>query len=112
MSSNSIRISAELFEQAQRHGEALTRSTAQQIEHWARLGAAVEHSGLSVGELVELLRSDKAAHQSSASALWAAKRAQQARDIAAIESGKASNESMSWFSGGRARRAKAIKSPL
>jgi ParD-like antitoxin of type II bacterial toxin-antitoxin system len=113
MSSNSIRISAELFEQAQRQGELLSRSTAQQVEHWARLGAALEQSGLSVGELVELLRGDdKAARKGSEHALWAAKRAQQARDIAAIDVGRASNESMSWFSGGRARRAKAIKSPL
>lgn len=112
MNSNSIRISAELFDHAQRQGELLSRSAAQQLEHWARLGAAVEQSGLSVGELVELLRGDAAARKASEGAIWAAKRAQQARDIAAIESGKASNESMSWFSGGRARRAKAIKSPL
>jgi hypothetical protein len=112
MSSNSIRISAELFEHAQRQGEVLSRSAAQQLEHWARLGAAVEQSGLSVGELVELLRGDKAARKWSEASLWAAKRAQQARDIAAIETGKATNESMSWFSGGRARRAKVINSPL
>ncbi|MBL8287372.1 MAG: hypothetical protein JNL85_05245 [Rubrivivax sp.] len=113
MSSNSIRISAELFEQAQRHGEVLSRSAAQQLEHWARLGAALEQSGLSVGELVELLRGDiKAAPNRRENALWAAKRTQQARDIAAIQAGRASNESMSWFSGGRAKRAKAIDSPL
>jgi hypothetical protein len=112
MSSNSIRIAAELFERAQRQGELLSRSAAQQVEHWARLGAAVEQSGLSVGELAELLRGGQTARKGSESLLWAAKRAQQARDIAAIESGKASSDSMSWFSGGRARRAKAIKSPL
>jgi hypothetical protein len=114
MSSNSIRISAELFESAQRQGETLSRSTAQQVEHWARLGAVLEQSGLSVGELVAVLRGG--AHPSvanvSGQALRAAKHAQQARDIAAVESGQASNESMSWFSGGRARRAKAIDSPL
>ena len=112
MSSNSLRISADLFEQAQRQGKVLSRSAAQQVEHWARLGAAVEQSGLSVSELVVLLRGENGASKSCESALWAAKRAQQARDIAAIESGKVSNESMSWFSGGRARRAKAIDSPL
>jgi hypothetical protein len=116
MSSNSIRISAELFESAQRQGETLSRSTAQQVEHWARVGAVVEQSGLSVGEVVRLLRDREAlgepAEQGSGKALWSAKRAQQARDIAAVESGQASNESMSWFSGGRARRAKAIDSPL
>lgn len=112
MSSNSLRISSDLFERALRQGEVLSRSAAQQIEHWARLGAAVEQSGLTVGELVELLRSQTATREVPESTLWAAKRAQQARDIAAVESGKASSESMSWFSGGRARRAKAIDSPL
>jgi len=112
MSSNSIRISAELHQRAQRRGKVLSRSAAQQVEHWARLGAAIDESGLSVGELVELLRADTTARGGPEEALWAAKRAQQARDIAAVESGRASNESMSWFSGGRARRAKAIDSPL
>lgn len=112
MSSNSIRISAELFEHAQRQGEVLSRSAAQQVEHWSRLGIAVEQSGLSVAELVRLLRGDLAVHERPEGLLWAAKRAQQARDIAAIDSGKASNESMSWFSGGRAKRAKAIDSPF
>ena len=45
MSSNSIRVSAALFEQAQRQGELMCRSTAQQVEHWARLGAALEAEG-------------------------------------------------------------------
>lgn len=112
MSSNSIRISVELFEQAQNRGAVLSRSTAQQIEHWARLGAAVEQSGMSIDELVALLRGGAEADRRSEAALWADKRARQARDIAAIESGTATNASMSWFSGGRARRAKAIGSPL
>ena len=72
----------------------------------------VEQSGLSLGELLVLLRGEMAGGQRPEGVLWAAKRAQQARDIAAIESGQASNESMSWFSGGRARRAKAIDSPF
>jgi len=112
MGSNSIRISAELHQRAQRRGKLLSRSASQQIEHWARLGAAIEESGLSVGELVELLRADTTARGGSEEALWAAKRAQQARDITAVESGRASSESMSWFSGGRARGAKATDSPL
>jgi hypothetical protein len=112
MSSNSLRISAELFEQAQRQGEVLSRSAAQQLEHWARLGLAVEQSGLSVSELVALLRQEVAAHRATEASLRAHKRQQQALDIAAVESGEASNASMSWFSGGRARRAKAMDSPL
>ena len=111
-SSNSIRISAELFEQAQQQGSILSRSAAQQVEHWARLGAAVEQSGLTVSQLVELLGGGTAQLQPTEHALRSDKRAQQARDIAAIQSGRATNESMSWFSGGRARRAKAIDSPL
>lgn len=112
MSSNSIRICAEMFEQAERQGELLSRSAAQQLEHWARLGAAIERSGLSVGELVELLRRERLSRPGSEHALWATKRTLQARDVAAIDSGRATNESMSWFSHGRARRAKAIDSPL
>ena len=112
MSSNSIRISAGLFEHAQQRGSLLSRSAAQQVEHWARLGAAVEDSGLTVTQLVELLSGATAQPQTTERSLRGDKRAQQARDIAAIESGRASNESMSWFSGGRARRAKAIDSPL
>jgi hypothetical protein len=112
MSSNSLRISAELFEQAQSQGEVLSRSAAQQLEHWARLGLAVEHSGLSVTALVALLRGEVTDPTTTESSLRAHKRQQQARDIAAVESGEASSASMSWFSHGRARRAKAIDSPL
>lgn len=112
MSSSSIRISAALFEQAKQQGHILSRSAAQQVEHWARLGAAVEQSGLTVPQLVELLDGGTARPESTESTLRSDKRAQQARDIAAIESGRATNESMSWFSEGRARRARAIDSPL
>lgn len=112
MASNSVRISADLFELALRRGEVLSRSAAQQLEHWARLGASVEQSGLSVDDLVALLLGHSAGGNVPESALWAVKRAQQARDIEAVASGKVPNEAMSWFSGGRARRAKAIDSPL
>ncbi len=44
--------------------------------------------------------------------LCAHKRTQQQRDIASITAGQSTNEAMSWFSGGRARRAKAVNSPL
>ncbi len=117
MSSNSVRVSIDLFLHASRQGEALSRSAAQQLEHWARLGAAVEASGLTVPELVALVRStrDEAPthqHARPEAELWARKRAQQQRDIASIEQGQATNASMSWFSGGRGRRAKVKNSPL
>jgi hypothetical protein len=120
MTSKSTRISAELFDRAQRQGEVLSRSAAQQVEHWARLGAALESSGLTVSELVMVLQGTSqsgAAHDVQAQVvpeadLWAFKRAQQKRDIASIAAGRSTNDSMSWFSGGRARRAKAIDSPF
>jgi hypothetical protein len=46
MPSNPIRASASLFSLAQREGALMSRSAAQQIEHWARLGAAVEVAGV------------------------------------------------------------------
>jgi hypothetical protein len=129
MRSNSLRISGDLFDQALRQGAVLSRSAAQQLEHWARLGAAVEASGLSVPELVALLQgrvtppnpvaADAVAHQTGSltasepeAQLWSVKRAQQQRDLASITSGRSDNEAMSWFSGGIARSAKAVDSPF
>lgn len=120
MSSNSIRISSDLFEQALEQGERLSRSAAQQVEHWARLGVAVEASGLGVPALVALLQgkvpeasTGKAAPRPVSEAqLWAHKRALQQRDLDQMAGGRSPPEAMSWFSGGRARRAKALKSPL
>ncbi|HSW04736.1 TA system antitoxin ParD family protein [Aquabacterium sp.] len=123
MSSNSLRISSDLFEQALAHGQLMSRSAAQQLEHWARLGAAAEASGLTVPQLQALLKGELTGHAVRAQAeasvasapeaqLRAHKRAQQQRDIASIAAGHSSNEAMSWFSASRARRAKAINSPL
>lgn len=122
MSSNSLRVSTDLFEQALRQGELVSRSDAQQIEHWARLGAALEASGLTVPQMVTLLQRSPVEASKSAegkalasvpeAALWAHKRNRQRLDIATIEAGRSTNEAMSWFSGGRARRAKAKNSPL
>mgnify|MGYP000429108815 CR=1 FL=1 len=43
--------------------------------------------------------------------LWAFKREQQRRDIAALESGRLTENDTSWFSGGRARAFRLIDSP-
>ena len=114
--SNSIRISADLFERAIAHGTALSRSAAQQVEHWARLGAALEAHGLSVGDMTDLLQVlQKTGPDSAAvpeSELWAFKRERQAKDLARIRSGDATQEQMSWFSKGRAKAAKLVDSPL
>jgi hypothetical protein len=118
MSSNSIRISASLFEIAQRQATLMCRSTAQQVEHWARLGAALEASGTPTDVVVRLL--DRVPSQAEASftevstemALRAFKRERQARDMKAISSGAATNDQMSWFTKRRARAAKPVNSPL
>jgi len=114
MSSNSIRVGASLFKQAQQEGSIMSRSAAQQIEYWARLGAAFEAAGLTVADVARMLGPGSAheqAHASSEKELWALKRQQQKKDLASIQSGRHSAASMSWFSGGRARGAKLVDSP-
>ena len=44
-SSSPVRIEAEIFESAKLVGETMSRSAAQQIAHWARIGREVEVSG-------------------------------------------------------------------
>ena len=110
-SSNSIRISADLFERACEQASLMSRSAAQQVEHWARLGAALEAKGLSVDEMAQLLRGSQQARMAE-SELWAFKRERQAKDLAQVRSGVVASEQMSWFSKGRAKKAKLVNSPL
>lgn len=113
--SNSIRVGSQIFEMARAQGELMSRSAAQQIEYWARLGAALEMSGLSVADVTEMLRGSEAVQAEVAAEaeadLWAYKRAQQARDVEAIESGRATNAEMSWFTPAQAKGAKLVDSP-
>lgn len=44
MSTRPVRIDGELFESARASGTALSRSAAQQLSHWARLGRELEAS--------------------------------------------------------------------
>ena len=114
MSSNSIRVAAELFASAQQEGTLMSRSAAQQIEHWARLGAALEATGLSVADGARLLRtkdSPRRAHEASEEDLWVFKRERQLRDIENVRAGRVSGARMSWFAGGRARAAKVVNAP-
>ncbi|MET0207729.1 MAG: hypothetical protein ABW220_01735 [Burkholderiaceae bacterium] len=134
MSSNSIRVTASLFQAAQTQGELLTRSAAQQVEHWARLGAALEYSGLTVDEALGVMRgalrpaqaaqvkktrksaqtptagSSKTVVMSEAD-MWAFKRAQQARDVKDVESGNVSGRSMGWFSKRLMKQVTLIDAP-
>ncbi|HSI50977.1 MAG TPA: hypothetical protein VLA61_22155 [Ideonella sp.] len=113
MISNSIRIGATLFKTAQAQGALMSRSAAQQVEHWARIGAALESSGLSTAQIAALLRNADAQEDGTASdaALWAFKRAQQARDLAQVQSGRLAGDQLSWFAGGKAKDLRLIDSP-
>ncbi|WP_067283764.1 TA system antitoxin ParD family protein [Mitsuaria sp. 7] len=124
MSSNSVRVSAELFQSAQEQGTDMMRSAAQQVEHWARLGKALEEAGLSTGEMLAVLRGAVAATTKSSRTkralsvevvseeeLWAHKRAKQAKDIANVDSGKVSAMAMGWFSSKRIKQAEIPNSP-
>lgn len=124
MSSNSVRVGAEIFEAAREHGQIMSRSAALQIEHWARLGRSLEATGLSVADLTKMLRADHGAPSATATSdsdavvvevsedeLWSYKRARQARDLGMIRSGRATNDQMSWFSAGLAKAARAVNSP-
>lgn len=110
MTSNSVRVSAELFEHARTQGELLSRSAAQQIEHWARIGAALEAAGLSVPAAAGLLTSSGTV--ASEKELWRDKRARQARDRAAVQAGTVRGEDLRWFRNGVAKRVRLIGSPL
>jgi len=51
----SIRISDELYSLAQSTGQALGRPIAQQMEYWAKLGAALDAAGITSRMAMELL---------------------------------------------------------
>lgn len=112
MASNSVRIEVNLFEAARVEGAVQSRSAAQQIEHWAKLGAALESCGLTVGQAASLLRSSHQEHKDAGDGdLWAFKRQRQQRDMSAVSEGKVTQNQLSWFSGGKARDLKLIGSP-
>lgn len=102
----------------------MTRSIAQQIEHWARLGKALEEAGLSPegamkalggGLLLEAGKREARGRLSnetvSAQQMWSDKRAQQAKDIANVESGKVPAMAMGWFSSKRIKQVEILDSP-
>jgi hypothetical protein len=114
MSSNSIRVGAELFALAQQQGALMSRSAAQQVEHWARLGVALEATGLSVAEVARLLRGGEVLAEetvASEQSMWAFKRQRQAEDLRSVRAGRQPAAAMSWFAGGRAKGAKLVNSP-
>lgn len=65
----SIRISDDLYDMAQSASQALGRSLAQQMEYWARLGAALDAAGISAPAAMALLGDGRPADDFVAAAL-------------------------------------------
>lgn len=100
------------FNTARQEGALMSRSTAQQIEHRARAGAALESCGLTVGQVALLLKSQTEENTEQGDAkLWAFKRQRQLADLDNARSGRVSQDQLSWFSGGKTRHLKLIDSP-
>jgi len=58
--STPVRIDEELYAAATAVAPVMSRSTSQQIVHWARIGRELEASpGVSVDEVVEVLRGER-----------------------------------------------------
>ena len=56
----SIRVSDGIYELAASAGEAVNRSLADQVEYWARLGAALDAAGITMAQALQLLGGDTA----------------------------------------------------
>ena len=54
----SIRISDELFDLARDESGVMSRSIAQQLEHWAKIGAALEQAGVTQQQVRRILGGD------------------------------------------------------
>jgi len=54
----SIRISDELFDLARDESGTMSRSIAQQLEHWAKIGAALEQAGVTQEQVRRILGGD------------------------------------------------------
>lgn len=51
----SVKLTTEFLDEARREADAFNRSLAAQVEHWARIGRAVEHTpGLGVSDVQSL----------------------------------------------------------
>ena len=107
----SIRVSSVLFAEASHTGAAMTRSGAQQLEHWARLGQALERRGLAMDAALQLL-GHPAAEASTAEAMWAGKRARQRADRSAVAKDPQAATGMLLFPAELARSAEVLNGPF
>ncbi len=76
----SIRISDRLYDEADATSRSVHRSLAQQIEHWAELGRAIDAAGVTTAQIQAILAGDL-----------------RARERAMLKLGLASQESMYLF---------------
>jgi hypothetical protein len=106
----SVRVSSALFEEASTTGATMTRSGAQQLEHWARLGQALERQGLDINAALQLLASP-GMEVRAADAMWSAKRTRQQRDRAAIARDVRAAKGMLLFPVELAQAAKVLNGP-
>ena len=116
----SIRISDEFYDAALHAGEAMGRSLAQQMEHWARLGAALDAAGVSFEQTVQLLQGSTAVRGRVLEALGitpsaldiAAKAARSRHEReAAVASGERSPSSLFLLSAQAVRSAEIVFAP-
>ena len=89
----------------------MTRSTAQQVEHWARIGQTLEARGITVTQAMSLLNGTLETVVSD-EAVWQDKRERQAADRRSVRSGSRTAEHLNRFRSGAARKAKVVNGPL
>jgi ParD-like antitoxin of type II bacterial toxin-antitoxin system len=114
----SIRISDEFYDTALHAGEAMGRSLAQQLEHWARMGAALDAAGITFEQTVRLLQGPKGLHallllasgsEPDSAARTVAKIDQRSRELAAeVEAQRRSQESLFLFPTKTVRKARVV----
>jgi ParD-like antitoxin of type II bacterial toxin-antitoxin system len=85
----SVRISDQLYARAEDGAQKLHRSLAQQVEHWAELGRAIEAAGVTTAQVLEILGGDL-----------------RARERVMLKLGLATQESMYLFPAALARQTK------
>jgi hypothetical protein len=59
----SIRVSDQLYALAEATSQRLHRSLAQQVEHWAELGRALEAAGVTTAQVQDILSGDLRARE-------------------------------------------------
>ena len=103
----SVRVSSTLFDAACHTGTAMTRSGAQQLEHWAKLGQALERQGLAPDAALRMLAGTDV-EVSTGDGMWSDKRAGQRGDRAAAAKDPRAARKMLLFPVAMAQTAKVL----